>query len=95
MARGGTPPTAEEARRAYWAACERWQAVKDDPYSDYNQMRDAAKEVSLAKQMWEKACARRYKGQAAWYVCRAQARTDMARQLDDAGMPLEFNRKVR
>lgn len=95
MARGGSPMTELEARRAYWSACEHWQAVKDDYYSDFNQLRDAAKAVSLSKQAWERATARRYSGEGPWYERLKIARREIAKQIDDAGMPHGLSRKGR
>lgn len=87
--------TAEEARRAYWAACEKWQAVKDDPYSDYRQMHTAALEVKNARLTWEKAIARQRTNEPHYFERRRVARDIIAHQLDDAGMPVEMRRKGR
>jgi len=49
-------PTIDDCRKAYWAACARYEGHRTDPYSTWRQINDAAADVAIARDAWLTAC---------------------------------------
>lgn len=87
MPKANYQPTIEECKDAYWNAIDAYTAIREDQYSTWWQLRDAAAAVADCKADWEMAVLATVERRQPTAMRKRIARSLVLDCLADAGRP--------